>query len=58
MRCKDFLARLRCQEDTDVVSLLAEGVQEEEICLDDVPGLAMGPGNSDEDEDIIIDKIY
>ena len=46
--------RLRSQGDTYADPF--EGVPEVEICLEDVPGLSIAPGNSgDEDEDIIID---
>ena len=42
---------IRSQADTDVDSF-----EEIEIFLEHVSGLSIDPGDSDEDEDIIIDK--
>ena len=49
--CKDFPVRLRSQENTDVDPF--EEIPEDKISLEDVPGLSIDPGDSDEDEDII-----
>ena len=50
--CKDSLERLKCLENTDVDHV--EGIPEDEVSLEDVPGLATDPDNVEEVENIRI----
>ena len=48
--CRELLVRIRKLHYADPF----EGIQEENVCLEDTPRLSIAPGDSDEGKDIIV----